>query len=60
LANGRRPKETKHKPRKSSPGDSFFMYASGKNQYIDKSENTLFKDYIPSVEKKVKTYQSIQ
>jgi hypothetical protein len=52
LANGRRPKETKHKPRKSSPGDSFFMYASGKNQYIDKSENALLKDYIQSVGKK--------
>jgi hypothetical protein len=42
LANGRRPKETKHKPRKSSPVDSFFIVASGKNQYIDKSEKCHF------------------
>jgi hypothetical protein len=42
LANGRRPKETEHKPRKSSPGDSYFMYALGKNQDTDKSEKWPF------------------
>jgi hypothetical protein len=42
LANGRRPKETEHKPRKSSPGDSYFMYALGKNQDTDKSKKWPF------------------
>jgi hypothetical protein len=61
LANGRRPNETKHKPRKSSPVDSFFIVASRKNQYIDKSEKMPFSRIIFKVlEKGLLTYQSIQ